>query len=135
MTTNERQRRQHQRERRPGKQPSRTLQAKNDVNDDVKGNEFNERGEAIAFTSASSKVCAGSKDEASEPLEVNEQQGESINFTSGVSRVCASNDLNKGKAAFGTRVKSHKVGISVEALTNQGVSPTPHRTHGHQVTI
>ena len=58
MTTNERQRRQHQRERRPGKQPSRTLQAKNDVNDDVKGNEFNERGEAIAFTSAGSKVCA-----------------------------------------------------------------------------
>ena len=58
VTTNERQRRQHQRERRPGKQPSRTLQAKNDVNDDVKGNEFNERGEAIAFTSAGSKVCA-----------------------------------------------------------------------------
>ena len=72
VTTNERQRRQHQRERRPGKQPSRTLQAKNDVNDDVKGNEFNERGEAIDFTSAGSNVCAGSKDEASEPLDVND---------------------------------------------------------------
>ena len=44
-----------------------------DVNDDVKGNEFNERGEAIAFTSAGSKVCASSKDEASEPLDVNDQ--------------------------------------------------------------
>ena len=43
-----------------------------DVNDDVKGNEFNERGEAIAFTSAGSKVCASSKDEASEPLDVND---------------------------------------------------------------
>ena len=88
VTTNERQRRQHQRERRPGKQPSRTLQAKNDVNGDVKGNEFNERGEAIDFTSAGSKVCAGSKDEASEPLETT--------CSSSAIRACAiSSDLNK----------------------------------------